>query len=133
MVANAGAMTNLYQIVDLSATGNVGFADAGAVDAGIRLDFHVVLDDYWHRLRDFVPVAEIIFRESEAVRANNHAVLQHHVVSNAAVLADDGVSMCHEVVADFHPLINNYVRQYYSVFANLDRFTYDVIRSDLCV
>src|SRR5579864_9138679 len=105
--------------------------DAGAVDAGISLDFHVIVDDDWHGLRNLVPVAEIIFGESETVRSNDHAILQQHVISETAALADHGVRVSQEVVADFHATIDDYVRQQYGVVPDLDVLAYHHIRSDV--
>src|ERR1700674_196711 len=109
MLTDVRAVADLHQIVDLGAAGNVGFADAGAVDAGVSLDFHIVLDDDRHGLRDFVPAAEIIFGEPETVGANDHAILQQHVIPQPAMFADYGVSVSQEVIADFHPTINHHV------------------------
>src|SRR5271166_84826 len=133
MLTNMGAVADLHQIVDLGAAGNAGFADAGAIDAGIGLDFYIVLDDDRHRLRDLVPVAEIIFSEPEAVGANDHAILQQHIISQAAVLADDGVSVGQEIVPDLYPRIKHHVRQQHGVVSNLDVFVDHDVRSNVGV
>ena len=125
-------MANLHQIVNLRTAGNVSFADTGAVDAGVGLNLHVVLDDHGHRLRDFVPVAVIIFSEAKSIAANNHPILQQHIVSQATLLADDRVGMSREVVTDFHAAINNDVRQQHGVFPDLDIFADHDVRAEVC-
>src|SRR5580693_7835986 len=113
MLSDVGAMAHLHQIVDLRAPGNMGFADAGAVDTRVGLDFYVIFDDDGHRLRDLMPVTKIIFREAEAVRADDHAILQQHIISQSAVLADYGVSVSQEVVANLNAAIDDHMRQQY--------------------
>ena len=41
-VANRGAVTHLHQVIDLYSARDPGFADAGAVNAGIGLYLYIV-------------------------------------------------------------------------------------------
>src|SRR5579872_943442 len=132
ILANMRAMANLHQIIDFGPPGNVSFADAGAIDAGVGLNFHVIFDDHGHRLRDLVPVAEIIFCESKAIAAHDHAILQQHIISQPAVLADDGVSVCQEVVSDLHATVNDNMGQQHGIFPDLDLFVDHHVGPDVC-
>src|ERR1700676_3013683 len=132
MLSNMRAMADLHQIVDLGASRNVGLADAGAIDAGIGLDFHVVFDDDRHRLRDLVPVAEIVFGESETIPTNDHPILQQNIISQTALLADDRMSVSHEVLADFNVTVDNHVRQQNGVLPDFDIFANYHIWPDVC-
>ena len=69
------SMANLNEVVDSCAATNPGFADAGAVDAGIGLNLNVIFKDRRPRLHDFVPVAGVVLGEAEAVGADNDTVL----------------------------------------------------------
>ena len=118
--ANLRAVADLYQVVDLDAAPDAGFADAGAIDAGVGLHLHVVFDDDRGRLGNLVPVSVVSFGEAKAVGADHDSVLQQHVVADAAVLADDRVRVREEVVADLHSAIDHNVRQQDRVVADLD-------------
>ena len=39
------SMADLHEVVDLDAASDASFADAGAIDAGVRLHFNIVFDD----------------------------------------------------------------------------------------
>ena len=75
ILADAGTVADLHQIVDFHAACDVGFADAGAVDARIGLHFHVVFNHHRCGLRNLVPASFRRFRESEPVGPDDHAVL----------------------------------------------------------
>src|SRR5262249_55672053 len=45
IVADAGAVTDLYQVIDFRSAPYARFADAGAVDTGISLYFYIVLQN----------------------------------------------------------------------------------------
>ena len=92
-------MADLDEVVDLGAGVDAGFADGGAVDAGVGLDFDVVFEDDRAGLEDLVPGAVGLAGEAEAVGADDGAVLQDDVVAEVAVLADDGVGVGEEVIA----------------------------------
>ena len=95
-------MADLHKIVDLHPAPDVSFADAGAVDAGIRLDFHIVFDHDGRRLRNLVPLSFGSLGEAESVGADDDAVLQEDVVADPAILADYRVRMRKEIVADLY-------------------------------
>ena len=73
--ANVTAMSDLYQIVDLHPALYARLANAGAIDAGIGLHFHIVTDYYRSRLRDLVPSPLGSLGEAESVRADHDSVL----------------------------------------------------------
>ena len=108
-------MAYLDEIVDLGSRLNAGLADAGAVDAGIRLDFDAFFEDGGTGLNDFVPAFTGrhpgLFSEAETVRADNSSVLEDDIVAKLAVLAYDGVGMGKEMIADADMGIEDGVRQ----------------------
>ena len=63
------------QVVDFCAVADARFADGGAVDAGVGLNFDVVFEHGGARLDDFVPGAVLAFGEAEAVGSDDCAVL----------------------------------------------------------
>ena len=69
-------MAHLHQVVYFNPAADAGFADAGAVDARVRLDLDIVLDHDRRGLRDFVPRALAGFRETKTVGTDDYAVLQ---------------------------------------------------------
>jgi len=97
--AHSGAVAYLDEIVDFDPGSDTGFADGGAVNAGVGLDFDVVFDDNRAGLQDFVPSAIGLAGEAEAVATDYDPVLEDDVIAEAAVLADDGVGVGEEVVS----------------------------------
>src|SRR2546427_7645891 len=63
-------MSDLDQIVNLGSTSDVGFANTGAVDAGICLNLHIIFDHRRPGLDNFVPAAGIILGEAKTIAAN---------------------------------------------------------------
>src|SRR5207244_13145954 len=113
-------MSDLDQIVDLGSARDVGFANTGAVDAGICLNLHIIFNHRRPRLDNFVPAAGIILGETKTIAADDHAVLQNHVIANAAMFSHNSVRMSEEVIADARATIDHDVFQPYFVIAYVD-------------
>ncbi len=86
-------MADLGEIVDLYACSDAGFADAGAVYAGVGLDLHGVFKNGRTGLHDLVPCSRVVFGKAEAVAADDSSVLQNDMVAETAVFADDGMGV----------------------------------------
>jgi hypothetical protein len=84
-VSYGAAVAYVDQVVDFCASSDAGFAYAGSVDAGVRLDLGFALDYYVAGLDDFVPVAGFvaifILGEAEAIGAYYGSILEQDVVS----------------------------------------------------
>src|SRR3974390_80433 len=132
MFPNRGAVAHLREVVDLHTARDARLADTGAVNARVRLDFHVALYDSRTRLRDLLPMIAVA-RKTETVRPHNGAVLQNHIVAELAILAHNGVSMSEEVVTDACSAINDDVRQQHSVGAKYYAVVDDGIGPDVRV
>src|SRR5260370_24094004 len=117
--------------MDLNASTDASFADGGEVDAGVRLDLHIVVNDDRSGLRNFVPASFVSLGETKAVRADHDAVVQQHVVADAAVFANHGVSVSEEIVADLYPAVDHRMRQQNGIVANLDILVDYDIRTDV--
>jgi len=133
IVADLRSVADLHQVVNLDSTTDVGFADTGAVDAGVGLDFHIVFDHNWGGLRNFVPFAIVSLGKAEAVRADDDSVVQQDVIADAAVLANHGVRMGEEIVADLYSAIDNRVRQQDGMIADLDVLVDDNIGTEVSI
>src|SRR5947199_9244597 len=92
-------MSDLDQIVNLGSTSDVGFANTGAVDVGICLNLHIIVNHRRPGLDNFVPAAAAILGKAKTIAANDYAILQNDVITNAAVLADDGMRAGKKVIA----------------------------------
>ena len=66
--ADGRAVADLDEVVDLGAGVDAGFADGGAVDAGVGLDFDVVFEDGGAGLEDLVPACRRIGGRSRSRR-----------------------------------------------------------------
>jgi hypothetical protein len=86
------------------------------------LEFGLALDDYIAGLNDFVPAQAVgyvfIFGEAETVAAYYDSVLEHDVVAYMAELADDGVRVREEVVADGDSAIDDNVSEEHGVVSD---------------
>jgi hypothetical protein len=74
-------VADLDEIVDLGSSVNAGFADGGAVDASVGLNFDVVFDNNRAGLNDFVPGSVGLAGEAEAIGSDNCSVLEDDVVA----------------------------------------------------
>lgn len=128
---DVGTVTNLNQVVYFCAAIDAGCADAGAIDAGVGLDFDVVADDDRLRLRNFVPAPGFVFGEAKSVGSNDHAVLQKDVVAKFAALTDYGMSMGEKVVTDLYIAVDDDMSEEHCVFTNLNILADDCVRTDM--
>src|SRR5260370_3965432 len=99
-------MPDQDQVVQFGATSNASFPHRGAVDAGVGLDFDVIFQDGPPGLCEFVPGPVVLFRETESVSPNDHAVLENHAVADAAEFADNGVRVGKKAVTDLYAAID---------------------------
>ena len=86
ILADDRPVTDLDQVVDLRAGTDAGLADRSAVDAGVGLDFNVVVEDSGAGLQDLVPGAafvtgSMLTGEAKAVGSDDGAVLQQDIVA----------------------------------------------------
>src|SRR3989440_12270583 len=113
-------MPYLHQIVDLRSARDMGFANTGAVNAGVRLNLPITSNHRRPGLDNFVPAAGIIVGEAKTIAANDYSILQDHVIADAAMLAHDGVRVSEKVNADACATIDHDVCQQYCVLADVD-------------
>ena len=60
----------MHQVVDLGPAGDVRLPDAGAVNAGVGLYFHIVLQYGRSGLDDLAPAPRVVPGKTEAIAAN---------------------------------------------------------------
>ena len=72
---DGAAMADVNHVVDLGAAHDTSFADAGAVDAGVGLDFDVAYGRPLSGLHDLVPASGVVLGKAEAVGADDGPVL----------------------------------------------------------
>src|SRR5437870_4919330 len=125
-------MSDLDQIIDLGSARDMGFANTGAVNASVGLNFHVIFNHCRPGLDNFVPAAGIILGETKTIAADDYSILQDHVIADAAMLAHDGVRVSEKVIADACATIDHDVCQQYCVLADVDIFVHYRIGTDVC-
>jgi len=131
--SDARSVADLDEIVDLGAVADFRSAYGRAVDGGIGLHVDVAADANRAGLRDFFPMALLVFGKAEAVRANDDAVFKRDVVTEDAVLANDSVGVREEVAADLNTGIEHDVRQDGRVRTDADAETDDRVCTDVGV
>src|SRR5438046_8064683 len=124
-------MSDLEQIVNLGSARDMGFANTGAVDAGICLNLHIIFNHRRPGLDNFVPAAGVILGKAKTIAANDYAILQNDVITNAAVLSHNGVRMSKEVIANARATIDHDVCQQYCVLADANIFVHYCIGADV--
>src|SRR5580692_1863737 len=69
-------VAHLNHVVEFRAAADLGFANRGAIDCALGLDFDVVTDDRNSALAHLVPGSVGLPREAEAVAADYDSVLK---------------------------------------------------------
>src|SRR5262245_20822124 len=126
-------MTDQNQVIQFCPTADARFTDGGAVHTGVGLHLDLVLEDRGAGLRHLVPRTVFLFRETEAVAADDDTVLENDPVADAAVFAHDGVGVCEEVVADLRAAIERHEAMEYGLIPECDAFIHETIRADVSV
>ena len=124
-------MAYLNHVVEFCAAADLCFADGGAIDGAMRLNFDVIADDRDSALAHLVPGAVGLAREAEAVAADYDAVLEQDAMADAAVLAYRAVRVGEEVVADFRAAIDRDEAVQHGVASDLDVFIDEAVRADV--
>src|SRR6478752_1563872 len=88
--ADHHVVADLDEVVDLAALTDDRLAETGAIDGGVRADFHIVADFHDADLVD-LDVAALGKFIAIAVRADNGPRLENDAVAEDAALADGGV------------------------------------------
>jgi hypothetical protein len=141
VVAYGATVAYVNQVVDFRASSYAGLAYAGAVDAGVGLEFGVALDYYVAGLDDLVPAAGIFFivivfvvlGEAETVAAYYCSVLEQDVVAQTAEFPDYGVGVSEEIVAYGYSAIDDYVGQEDGVVSDNGVFVDDYVGAEVRV
>lgn len=131
--ANVASMADQNEVIDFCTVADAGFADSGAIDTSVSLNFHVIFENGRAGLRDFVPGAVLAFGEAEAVGSDDGAVLENDAIANAAEFADDAVGMCEEVVADLRAAIDGNGTVENGVFADDHVFIDETVGTNVSV
>jgi len=131
--ADIARVADENEVVDFCAVADTRFADGGAVDASVGLDFDVVFENSRAGLDDFVPGAVFAFGEAEAVGSDDGAVLENDAIANAAKFADDAVRVREEIVADLRAAIDRDGTVQDGVFADHDIFVDETVGTDVGV
>jgi hypothetical protein len=84
VLAEHDVVANLHQVVDFAAGADAGDAKGGSVDRAVGADFHVIFDNHDADLRDLVTPSLLVWREAEAIAAQNHAAVQDDPVAHLA-------------------------------------------------
>lgn len=136
--AYLAAVAHLDKIVNLRAWTDSCFANAGAVNAGVRLDLNAVTKDGEAGLNDLLPMIALVFGEAKPVSSDDNSVLQDDIVPELAVLANHGVRVREEITADARTAIDNDVRKNDAViaddyvFIDHDKRSYGSSRTNSC-
>src|SRR5262249_5024933 len=86
--ADHAVVGHMGQVVEFRVPPNARFTKAGPVNATVGLDLHIVFNHDPADLGNFVPVSLIVLGEPESIRADDHAVVEQHVIADCAALTN---------------------------------------------
>ncbi len=132
VLSDGRGMPYLDQVVDLGTAPDAGFANNGAIDAGICLDLDLVFEHGRARVERLGPAAFGVASEAEAVRADDCAVAERYVVAEAAVFPNNRVRVSKEAVSGTNAGVEDHVGEDDGVVAEHAMVTDHDIRADVC-
>src|SRR6266853_3146254 len=124
-------MADLNKVVNFSSGLDAGLANRGAVDARIGLNLDGIFKNRRPGLNDLVPATVRLAGKAEAVSAYNGSVLQNNIIAKMAMLADNGVGMSEEIIANLHVGIEDNMGQDRGVVADRDVIANNSISADV--
>src|SRR5208337_797683 len=130
ILSDLAAVSYLNEIVDFCAAVDARFSHGGPVDTGIGLNLDTIFDGHRPGLDYFVVRAIRLASEPEAIRPDNRAILQDHVVADANEFTYHCMRMGEEAVADPGPSVNHHVAFQHAVIPNLHSFLEDHVGTD---
>src|SRR5580765_3264382 len=129
--ANAGSVADDDEVVELGTASDARFSDSGTVNAGICLDFDIVLENGRAGLLHLVPSSVFLLGKTKAVSADDGTVLQNDTISDTAKFANHSMRVREEIIADLNALIDVDETVQNGVLTDLDIFADNAIRSDM--
>src|SRR6516162_3562803 len=102
-------MSHLHEAIDFRAAFYSCFAHGGAIDAGETLNLDVILDHRDAGLHNLELRAIGSLGETEAIAADDHAVLENDAVADPAEFTDHGVGVGQKVISNLHTIVENHV------------------------
>ena len=130
MAADDDVVRDVDEVVDLRALPDDGGAEGGAVDAGVRADFDVVVDDHVASLENFA-VPAFVEDVTVAVGADDGAGVDGNPVSNLGARVENGVRKEGHIVADLGVASNVVSAQEHGAGADPDARADDAAGSDV--
>src|SRR5689334_7343682 len=98
---DVAVVTDVHDVVEFRAASDARAAECGAVYAGVRAEFDVVLNYYRADLRKLL-VAVIVAHVTKTVSADTHGCVQYDAIAKRDAVVENDVRMQHAVVADRH-------------------------------
>src|SRR5689334_4033558 len=92
-------MADLNEVVDLRAAPDTSFADGCAIDSGVGANLDVVFQNDDPGLDDLVIAAVVSLGVSIPISSNPRTVLEDHIVSDPAILANRNMRISLEIVS----------------------------------
>src|SRR5215471_1954513 len=109
---DARPVSHMDKVADFCAASDARVSDFGAIDGCVGLHLHFVAQRHGAGVSHLAPTHLIFWRfadEPKTIRADHGAVLQYHVVTETAVLANHGVRMSEKLVSNSSAAINDNV------------------------
>ena len=98
--ADRHAVRDVHEVVDLRSRADARLADRRTIDGRVRANLHVVLDDDAGMLRNLQVRAVLLPRETEAVAADDDAVVQRDAIADDDALANGRLGVNDAALAD---------------------------------
>src|SRR5579875_2280438 len=114
------AVSYLHEVIHLGPAAQARDPDASPIDAGVGLDFDVVLDHHRSWLNNLAVGAVGLTGEAKSIAAYDRAVLQNHVIADLHVFAYHRVRVGEKAVSNFRPGVDHNKAFEHAIFAQND-------------
>ena len=129
LLPDVDIVPDLDEIVDFRTVADKRFVETGAVNAGVRAYFDIVLQNDFPRLRNF-DVHAVYKLVTEAVRAEHDARLQANTPAELAVVHNDDIGHNIRLLADFYEPAHIDIAKQHCIVADNRAFANGAVRTD---
>jgi len=138
VLIDGARMSDLYEVVDLSAAFDARFADRGAIDGRVCADLDIVFEHDATGLRNLEPGFFSSLCVTKTIAADRRVVVNYATRADLAILTHRNAAVNRRVLADRHAVIDRDVRHdanaisNYAIRADHDVCVYLARFSDSC-
>ncbi len=116
--ADRHVMSDLHQVIDLGSSTDNGWPKGPPIDASIRADLDIALDDDVPQLGHLSKTELWIWSVAESIRADDRVVMDRYAVLDLSSIPNRDAAIERNIIAELDVLIESGVAMYGDVLAN---------------